>query len=99
MNTKYTSKELEEDYGYLCFADLLRIQREDEGYTQIKMAKKLGISKQKLCDFEKGRRVPSAKLASSWAKKLGHPEEVWLEIVLQDQSRADNLEFEVKLTG
>jgi len=95
MSIKYTSKKLEKDFGPLCFSDLLLIQREDEGFTQVEMAKLLGVSKQKLCDFEKGRRLPSAKMAASWAKKLGHPQEVWVQIILQDQLRRDKLKLKV----
>ncbi|MCY4644664.1 MAG: helix-turn-helix transcriptional regulator [Bacteriovoracales bacterium] len=97
MSIKYNSKDLERDYGRLSFADLLYIQREDEQLTQVEMAKKLGITKQKLCDFEKGRRVPSPKMAASWAKKLGHPQEVWVQVVLQDQLERDDLDFEVSI--
>ena len=99
MGIKYSAKDLARDYGYLCFADLLRIQREDEEYTQVEVAKKLGITKQKLCDFEQGRRIPSAKMAASWAKKLGHPEGVWVQVVLQDQLRQDNLAFKVSIAS
>lgn len=97
MNTKYTSKDLEKDFGSLTFGDLLLIQREDEELSQVEMAEKLGISKQKLCDFEKGRRLPSAKTAAAWAKKLGHPREVWVQVVLQDQLRRDNLKLKVSV--
>ena len=99
MITRYTSKDLVRDYGPLTFADILCIQREDEQLTQVEMAKKLGITKQKLCDFEKGRRLPSAKMAALWAKKLGHPQEVWIQIVLQDQLREDELDFEVLIAS
>ncbi|MEZ4742680.1 MAG: helix-turn-helix transcriptional regulator [Bdellovibrionota bacterium] len=99
MTTKYTSKELGKDFGPLTFGDLLLIQREDEELTQVEMAKKLGITKQKLCDFEKGRRLPSPRVAASWAKKLGHPQEVWVQIVLQDQLRKDQLKFKVSVAS
>ncbi len=90
---------MQNDYEPLTFADLLRIQREDEGMAQTEMAKVLGITKQKLCDFEKARRIPSAKMAASWAKKLGHPQEVWVQIALQDQLRQDELDFEVSVAS
>jgi len=99
MSTKYTSKKLEKDYGPITFADLIIISREDIELTQIKMAKKLGISKQKLCDFEKGRRVPSAKMAAAWAKKLKQPQEVWVQVVLQDQLRKDKINLKVSVAS
>ncbi len=97
MSTKYTSKKLEKDFGPITLADLLLISREDLELTQVAMAKKLDVSKQKLCDFEKGRRVPSAKLAASWAKILKQPKEVWVQVVLQDQLRRDNINLKVDI--
>lgn len=99
MNTKYTSKDLEKQFGALSFADLLIMQREDDKLTQVEMAEKLGISKQKLCDFEKQRRLPSPKTAAAWAKKLGHPQEVWVQVVLQDQLRRDDLKMKVSVAS
>ena len=75
MSIKYSLKNLEKDYGPLTFADLLLIQRADKDWTQTKMAAKLKISKQKLCDFEKGRRLPSVKTVAEWAKKMKQPQE------------------------
>lgn len=97
MTTKFGLKQLEKKFGPLSFSDILVMQREDDELTQVEMAKKLGISKQKLCDFEKGRRIPSAKTAAMWAKKLGHPQEVWVQVVLQDQLRKDNLKLKVSV--
>ena len=70
MSIKYSLKKLEKDYGPLTFSDLLLIHREDMGWTQTRMAKELKLSKQKLCDFEKERRLPSVKMAVKWASKL-----------------------------
>lgn len=99
MSIKYTSEDLENDFGSLTFSDILLIQREDEKLTQIEMAQKLGISKQKLCDFEKGRKIPSVKMATLWAKKLGHPQEVWAQIALQDQFKKDKLKLKVSIAS
>lgn len=97
MSIKYSLKNLEEDYGPLTFGDLLFIQREDKGWTQTKMAGVLNISKQKLCDFEKGRRLPSIKTVAKWAKKMKQPQEVWVQVVLQDQFRRDKLKLKVSV--
>ncbi len=96
MSTKkYTSKDMVNEFGDLTFSDLLLMQREDEGLTQVEMASKLKVAKQKLCDFEKGRRIPSIKMAATWAKKLKQPQEVWVQVVLQDQLRKDKLKLKV----
>lgn len=99
MNIKYNLKKLEKDYGPLSFADLLLIHREDIGWTQTRMAEELNLSKQKLCDFEKERRLPSVKMAVKWAKKLKQPPAVWVQIALQDQLRQNNLKFKVSIAG
>ena len=51
---KSATEALEKQFGPLSFADLLLSSRESEELTQVQMAKKLGISQQRLCDFEKG---------------------------------------------
>jgi DNA-binding XRE family transcriptional regulator len=97
--TVYTSKDLEKDFGPLTFGDLLVLQREDDDLSQVEMAKKLGISKQKLWDFENGRRLPSLKVAANWAKKLGYPPEVWVQVILQDQVRKEKLKLKVSVAS
>lgn len=62
MSIKYSLKNLEKDYDPLTLADLLLIYKEDNKLNQTQMAEKLSISKQKLCDFEKGRRLLSVKM-------------------------------------
>ena len=97
MSIKYSLKDLEKDYGPLTFSDLLLIQREDKSWTQTRMADVLGISRQKLCDFEKGRRLPSVKTVARWAKKMKQPQEVWVQVVLQDQLRQNKLKLKVSV--
>ena len=97
MSIKYGLKNLEKDYGPLTFGDLLLIQREDKGWTQTRMADVLDISKQKLCDFEKERRLPSVKTVAKWAKKMKQPQEVWVQVVLQDQLRRNKLKLKVSV--
>ena len=99
MSIKYSLKNLEKDYGPLTFADLLLIQRADKDWTQTKMAGKLKISKQKLCDFEKGRRLPSVKTVAEWAKKMKQPQEIWVQLVLQDQLRRSKLNLKISVAG
>ena len=99
MNTKYGLKNLEKDYGPLSLADLLILYRKDKDLTQTQMANKLGISKQKLCDFEKSRRLPSIKMVAKWAKKLKHPQKIWVQIALQDQLRRNKLKLKVSIAS
>jgi len=59
--------------------------------TQAEMAKKLGISRQALCEIEKGRTIVSAETAVSYARKAGFSEVVAAEAALQDQLRKSGL--------
>jgi transcriptional regulator with XRE-family HTH domain len=45
--------------------------REAKGLTQTALAKRLGISKASMCQFENGQRQPSAATAKAIAKALG----------------------------
>ena len=52
--------------------------------TQVEFADKLDISKQHLCDLERGRKSVSPKLAALYAKKLGYSKEQFIRLCLQD---------------
>jgi transcriptional regulator with XRE-family HTH domain len=94
---EYGSAELEKDFGPLTFADLLTSYRLGEELTRSEVAKKLGVSRQRLCDLEKGRRLPSIKSAQLWAKKLGFSPTLWVQVVLQDQLRRENVDLKVSV--
>ena len=98
-NKKSATKKLEKMFGPLTIASLLLSTRKTDEITQAAMAKKLGISQQRLCDFEKGRRLPSAKFAVKFAKKLGLHPETLVEILLQDQLRRENVNFKVSVAS
>jgi len=66
-----------------------------EGITQIEFAKKLGVSRQYLCDLEKGRRRASPEQAARFAKVFGHPPNVLVRLALQDAVRASGLKLKV----
>ena len=50
--------------GPVTFGKLLRSIREGETWTQVKMAKKLGISKSHLNDIEKQRKSVNLKIGN-----------------------------------
>lgn len=98
MTTRKKASELLEDqFGPLYFSDLLKVHRLGEEMTQEQLAQKLGISKQKVCDYEKGRRLPSIETIVNWAKKLGQPHEVWVKAYLQQQLDGANLKLKVEV--
>lgn len=98
MSTKnYGVKELEKEYGKLTFGRVLRSHRQGEELSQVQMAKLLGISKQSLNDLENGRKIPSIHRAVQIARKLGLLEELFVELVLQDQIDQEKLALKVRV--
>lgn len=98
MSIKTGLKHLEKEYGKLSFAKVLWAHRMGEDMGQVEMATKLGISKQSLCDLEKGRRIPSPRRASDIAKKLKILPESFIQLALQDQLRKEKLNYRVDIT-
>lgn len=68
----------------LTFGGLLHSIRLGEELSQVEFAEMLGISKQYLCDIEKGRRSVSPKSAASYAEILGYSETQFIRLCLQD---------------
>lgn len=68
----------------LTLGNFIHAIRKGEGMTQIGFAQLLGVSKQYLCDVERGRRCISPKAAESFAKKLGYSPEQFVRLCLQD---------------
>jgi len=97
MSTKKIGiADLEKRYGPLTFGRLLKSHRLGEEWSQVDMAKKLGLSKQSLNDLESGRRIPSIRRAVQIAKKLGFLEDLIIQLVLQDQ--VDKEDIHVRVT-
>ena len=85
--------------GPLTLARLLHSIRQGEEMTLAEFAKKLGISRQHLCDIEKGRKVVSPERAARFAKILGYSQEQFVALALQallDEADLD-LKVEVKV--
>jgi transcriptional regulator with XRE-family HTH domain len=96
---KYGLKDLEKEYGPLTFGRLLQAHRLGEEISQSEMAKKLKISRQKLNDFENGRRFPSLGTAAHMAEALGEHAPTWVSVVIEEMLREENLDFKVTLAG
>ncbi len=96
---KYGLKELEKEFGPLTFGKLLESHRLAEEISQSNLAKKLKISRQKLNDFEHGRRFPSLRMAADMAEALGEHAPTWVSVVIEEMLREENLDFKVTLVG
>jgi plasmid maintenance system antidote protein VapI len=53
--------------------------------TQVQMARRLGCTKYKVCDFENSRRKLSVKAASAMATRLGFSPKLFALLVVRDR--------------
>ncbi|MCM0604453.1 MAG: helix-turn-helix transcriptional regulator [Xanthomonadaceae bacterium] len=83
--------------GPLTFGNAIEALRGRDELTQIGLAKRLGLSKQYVCDIEKGRRLVSPEQAARFAKAFGHPEIVLVQLALQDSIRDSGLKLKVSV--
>ena len=100
MGTKKKSdamKFLESLVGELTFGGLIEAMRQVEGLPQVEFAKKLGISKQHLCDIEKRRKFVSPERAAKFARILGHSEQSFVALALQDIVNQGGLKLKVNV--
>ncbi len=71
--------------GPLTISGILKSLRECEKISQKDFASQLGISKQNLCDIEKGRKAVAPSRAAIFAQKLGYPPTAFIRIALQEE--------------
>ena len=81
--------------GPLTFAQLFLSIREGEEMTQGEFGDLLELSRQKVCDFEKGRRLPSPEKAAEYARKLGYLPESFAKLVIEEQIKKAKLKLKV----
>jgi transcriptional regulator with XRE-family HTH domain len=103
MNTKQSRSKEAKDFleklagKKLSLGGLLLSIRQGEEMTQIEFANKLAISKQYLCDIERGRRFISPKAAESFANTLGYSPEQFVRLCLQEMINKDDLHLIVSV--
>ena len=97
MKKSDAMKFLENLVGELTFDGLIEAMRQAEEMSQVDYAKKLGISKQHLCDIEKGRKFVSPERAVKFAKILGHSEKSFVALALQDIVNQGGLKLKVSV--
>ena len=81
----------------LTFAAAVEGLRVGNDVSQAAFARKLGVSRQYLCDVEKGRRLVSPEQAARFAKAFGHPPNVLVRLALQDAASASCLKLRVSI--
>jgi transcriptional regulator with XRE-family HTH domain len=100
MSTKNKSdamKFLESIVGELTFGGALQAMRQAEEMSQVTFARKLGISKQQLCDIEKRRKFVSPERAAKFATILGHSKKSFVALALQDIVNQGGLKLRVRV--
>jgi transcriptional regulator with XRE-family HTH domain len=85
--------------GPLTFGKMLQAVREGDELTLEAFAKRLGVSRQNLCDIEKARKGVSPERAARWARLLGYPEAQWLRLALQAELDAAGLKYRVEIAA
>ncbi len=74
------------------------IRQTDYECTQLEFSKKLGISKQQLCDIEHNRKSISPAMASEYAKKLNYSSDQFVRMALQGMLDRAGLDFLVDIS-
>lgn len=86
IKNKITAKNaIRKITGPISFGDMMLAFRMGKEFSQVKMAEKLGISKQELCNIEKGRKLVSVDRAKHFAIALKMSPKVFAKYALQDQ--------------
>ena len=100
--TEKTLKSIEKITGAkLTLGKLIWAIRQADEISQVDFAAKLKITRQHLCDIERGRKAISPKLAAKYASILGYSKEQFIRLSLQDIVDRDglNVQVEVVLKG
>lgn len=87
MSTKNKIKAKEairKESGHISFGEMLHSFRQAQELTQVDMADTLSISKQELCNIEKGRKLVSDERAVKFANALKVPAKTFTRYALQD---------------
>lgn len=99
MTTKKRARTvLRKLLGHVSFGEVFCALRGARELTQVEMADLLGITKQDLCNIEKGRKLVSVERAASFARSLDMSERVFAKYALQDQLHKAGLKGEVSIT-
>ena len=99
IKNKVKAKEtIRKEAGHISFGEMLHSFRQNGELTQVDMAETLSISKQELCNIEKGRKLVSVERAVKFANDLKMPAKTFAKYALQDQLVKAGLKGEVNIT-
>lgn len=83
----------------LTFGEMMSSIRICENESQTIFSRKLGISKQQLCNIEKERRLVTIKNAAKFAEILGYSSEFFVALSIQDELKKSGMKFKINLTA
>jgi len=83
----------------LRFSNMLLAIRECDEISQAEFSETLGISRQNLCDIEKGRKGVSPARAARFAKLLGYPAEVFVMLAINEELEREGLSMHVSIAA
>ena len=83
--------------GPLTLANVIMSLRLCDEMSQVDFAKLLGISRQQLCDIEKGRRQINVEKAAEFADNLGYPRAYFVKLALQSLIEDAGLDLRVEV--
>lgn len=83
--------------GPLTIGEILRSLRKSDELTQEQFASTLEISKQHLCDIEKGRKAVSPSRAAIFARRLGQSPTFFIQIALQEELDSAGVRIKIRV--
>lgn len=96
--TAKTLKSIEKTTGTkLTLGKLIWAIREADEMSMVDFADMLKITRQHLCDIERGRKFVSPKLAAKYAEMLGYSTEQFIRLSLQDLVDREGLNVEIEV--
>ncbi|MGO9272790.1 MAG: helix-turn-helix domain-containing protein [Terriglobia bacterium] len=83
--------------GPLTFGRMVASIRRADDIVQADLARRMGISRARLCDIENGRRTVTAERAAEFARVLGYSVNQFVAVAVEDQLRKAGLNVKVRL--
>jgi transcriptional regulator with XRE-family HTH domain len=77
------------------FGRILEAVRAAEGLTQAELGEKLGLSRARVCDFEKGRRLVTPRVAAAIATTFGYDPARFVAFALEDALAQEGFDYAV----
>ncbi len=81
----YAKNAIRKATGHISFGKMISSFRLAQEHSQVEMAGILDITKQDLCNIEKGRKLVSVERAIQFANALQMPAKTFAKYALQDQ--------------